>query len=599
MHRSSESTPAGLAARAEILRRNLSLVRAECDVAASTLAEARRYADLLKNVAGVERGRENLDDECRPCESANGFTVAGMPDESEKQLWELLNNTEALLYRFDIRSGSFPFCNRAAREFPALSGDVPSINTPCTGTHNEKIIDIITKDIHPEDVEDIRRLVQTALSKKSCSKFIERLNYRRENKGHDYRWLNEVMTFIPGPSGTVSTLVGSAIDVTSSKEAQAALKDNERLYRTLIELCTDMIWTIGFDEKYEFASPAAFDMTGYTPDELYLLTPEQLMLPESLGKFRERSRDIFAKEAAFPGSSEPQTLELQFQRKDGSLIWGELIFSAYRDDAGRLLGICGATRDVTERRMMKEELKNAHRELENRVRERTEELGFINKQLKAEMERRMQIEHFMLHFPEQKRAAIGKELNDGLCQDMAGIMCLCDAVRENLVKQDEVVVEEITGIRELLSDAVKQARSMAKGLNPLHADPQGLRSSLEALSDKTSSLFNVDCIFTCSSKCGIDDPEQALNFYRIAQEAIHNAIRHGNARNIRILLKTDSRRIHLTVANDGCSRSAGSKNPQGMGLKIMEYRMHAMKGTLKLLDRRDGGMIVACTAPKR
>ncbi|HNW34176.1 MAG TPA: histidine kinase, partial [Candidatus Ozemobacteraceae bacterium] len=276
-----------------------------------------------------------------------------------------------------------------------------------------------------------------------------------------------------------------------------------------------------------------------------------------------------------------------------------LVFSVYRDDERRLMGICGATRDITERRRVQEELNLAHRELEERVRERTAELEVINRQLKDEMDRRMQIERFMLHFPEQKRAEIGKELNDGLCQDLAGIMCLCDVVRENLVGQDEIAVEEVTGIQDFLSDAVKQARAMAKGLNPLLADPQGLRSSLEILSKQTSSLFNVDCMFDCSSKSGIDDPEQALNFYRIAQEAIHNSIRHGNARNIRILLKADSRHVRLTVTDDGCGRTAGSKNPQGMGLKIMEYRMRAMKGTLRLHGRRGGGMIVDCTAPKR
>ncbi|HQG28311.1 MAG TPA: ATP-binding protein, partial [Candidatus Ozemobacteraceae bacterium] len=194
---------------------------------------------------------------------------------------------------------------------------------------------------------------------------------------------------------------------------------------------------------------------------------------------------------------------------------------------------------------------------------------------------------------------IGRELNEGLCQELVGMMCLCEVVRENLQGRDAVANEDIASILDLLADAVRQARGMAKGLNPLLADPRSLDCSLGLLAEKTSELFNVRCRFSSSSEIGIGNPDQALNLYRIAQEAVHNAIRHGKARNIEIELGGDDEYVRLSVADDGIGRGGTPVNPKGMGLKIMAYRMQAMSGTLRVIDRAEGGVLIDCSAPRR
>lgn len=561
MRRSTESTSAELA-----------LVRAEADAAASTLAEARKCENLLKEVAGID------------------IRAAGKTDERAKQFREMLDHTQVLCLHFDLRNRNY-FYSRAAREFRHYQGDPAESN----------VVDIISSGIHAEDRDRVRRTLQAAMSRVSQEKFSEILEYRRLCRRTEYRWLYEKFTFIPDQFGNISTLVSSAVDITPQKEALAALRENESRYRTLTELCQDVFWIVGLDYKTVFVSSSTVKLLGYTPDELRRMPLDAFMLQESAEKTIAVATEYFAKEAESAGPSMPVRFEACYRRKDGTTFWGEVTFTAYRDDAERFLGICGTTRDITERRMVQEELEQTHRELEERVRDRTKELRSINRKLKSEMERRKRIEQFMLHYPEQKRAAIGKELNDGLCREIAGIMCLCEGVRENLLGQDEIAVKELSDIRDLLADAVKQAREIANGLNPLIADPMALVSSLKALAEKTTSLFRVRCVFTCNSpsECGIDNSSQALGFYRIAQEAVHNAIRHGNARNIEILLRTDSGNMQLTVSDDGCGRAGKTENPKGMGLKIMAYRMQAMEGTLRLLDRPEGGMIVDCSAPKR
>ncbi|OQA06068.1 MAG: Sensor histidine kinase LiaS [bacterium ADurb.Bin374] len=366
----------------------------------------------------------------------------------------------------------------------------------------------------------------------------------------------------------------------------------------MIELSTDIIWILNLDFRLIYTSTACFGMLGYTPEEMYHLTPGETLVPDSFNQLRAAIREYLAREPLGHDAADPVRCELTFRKKDGGLVRGELVFTAYRDDAGHLLGICGATRNITERRAVEEEMKRTQRELERRIADRSEKLSYINTLLNTEMERRKQMEFFMLHNPERDRALIGRELNEGLCQELVGMMCLCEVVRENLQGRDAVANEDITSILELLADAVRQARAMAKGLNPLLADPRSLECSLGLLAEKTSELFNVRCAFTSSNVVDIDNPDQALSLYRIAQEAVHNAVRHGKARNIEITLNGDDGNLRLTVTDDGRGRADEPENQKGMGLKIMSYRTQAMSGILRIIDRPEGGVTVDCSAPK-
>jgi len=517
------------------------------------------------------------------------LTKIGELGKRARQFRELLDNAAVLFYRFDLKHGSFRYSNRSAQQFPAFR-ERPEPGDP---------LGKLTCDIHPDDIGRIAPLIRKAMNPPVAAKSSITIEYRRRNDQGQYRWLYEKLTFLSDETNTVSSIIGSAADITPLKDVQDAIRESERRYRMMIELSTDIIWILDLDFRLVYTSPACFKMLGYTTEEMFRLAPGSTLAPESFRQLRAAIREYLEREPASHGFDDTVRCELTFRRKDGALVRGELVFTGYRDDSGRLLGICGATRDITERKSVEEEMKRTQRELERRIADRSEKLSYINTLLNIEMERRKQMEHFMLHHPERDRALIGRELNEGLCQELVGMMCLCEVVRENLQGRDAVANEDIASILDLLADAVRQARGMAKGLNPLLADPRSLDCSLGLLAEKTSELFNVRCRFSSSSEIGIGNPDQALNLYRIAQEAVHNAIRHGKARNIEIELGGDDEYVRLSVADDGIGRGGTPVNPKGMGLKIMAYRMQAMSGTLRVIDRAEGGVLIDCSAPRR
>lgn len=650
MPRKTDATRDDLAARLESLRRQISTVREECGSAATALETLNMHAGLLASRGGIDvfrlkhgeeagfesTARGNIGDVHRAIstltreastfqtdvrcgeageipktvridgavtsraeegtpdtvvgiryEITDKLTKIGKLGERARQLRDLLDNATVLFYRFDLKHGSFRYSNRLAQQFPAFR------ERPEPGDSLEKL----TRDIHPDDIGRIAPLIRAAVHPPVSANASLTIEYRRRNDQGCYRWLYEKLTFLSDKAHTISAIIGSAADVTPLKEVQEAIRESERRYRMMIELSTDIIWILDLDFRLVYTSAACFTMLGYTTEEMYRLAPGSTLIPESFKRLKSVVREYLSL-GEQSGSAEPARCDLTFRRKDGALVRGEIVFTGYRDDSGRLLGFCGATRDITERRAVEEEMKRTKRELERRIADRSEKLSYINTQLNNEMERRKQMESFMLNNPERDRALIGRELNDGLCQELAGIMCLCEVVRENLQGRDAVANEDITSIQNLLTDAVRQARAMAKGLNPLLPDPRSLDCSLGLLAEKTSELFNVRCMFSSHNAVDLDNPDQALSLYRIAQEAVHNAIRHGKARNIEITLNGDDGNVRLSVTDDGIGRGQMPDNPKCMGLKIMAYRMQAMSGTLRIADRAEGGILIDCSVPK-
>jgi signal transduction histidine kinase len=163
---------------------------------------------------------------------------------------------------------------------------------------------------------------------------------------------------------------------------------------------------------------------------------------------------------------------------------------------------------------------------------------------------------------------------------------------------DEAV--DVTKIATLVNQATEQARGLARGLDPVDLETGTLMSALQELATSTETLFGIHCVFKCNKPIEIDNTEAAVHLYRIAQEALTNAIKHGKAKNIQIGL-TRSRNKHiLTIRNDGLDfpkefESRGT----GMGLQIMDHRVDIIGGSLDIRKAPEGGTIVTCTFPNK
>jgi signal transduction histidine kinase len=145
-----------------------------------------------------------------------------------------------------------------------------------------------------------------------------------------------------------------------------------------------------------------------------------------------------------------------------------------------------------------------------------------------------------------------------------------------------------------MRNATKQARALARGLSPVEIEPNGLMSALNNLAINATNLFRVHCSFECPQPVLLENRASATHLYRIAQEAIGNAVKHGRAKTIVIILKRVDGELILTVKDDGAGFSQDGRSMGGMGLRIMEYRADMIGAMLRIDSVKGGGTTVAC-----
>jgi signal transduction histidine kinase len=211
------------------------------------------------------------------------------------------------------------------------------------------------------------------------------------------------------------------------------------------------------------------------------------------------------------------------------------------------------------------------------------------------LERSQQLEQQIISISERERERIGRDLHDGVCQFLSGIGITADMLKRDLEREAHNRAKVAGEIAELLHDACAQTRDLARGLSPVDRDEGGLESALDELASSTSRLAGISCSFICSEPAQILDNAAAIHLFRIAQEALNNATKHGHAKAVVIALEATNDIISLRVSDDGIGfdpiRSAG----RGMGLNIMHYRARMIGGTLKIQPNSPSGTIVACT----
>jgi signal transduction histidine kinase len=214
----------------------------------------------------------------------------------------------------------------------------------------------------------------------------------------------------------------------------------------------------------------------------------------------------------------------------------------------------------------------------------------------ALLEHTQQLEHEIISISEREQRRIGQDLHDGLCQYLAGIGCAAASLRGDLEKLELTTEAALADeLATLLQDAVVQTRNLARGLVPLKMDEVGLASALEELTLSVTRLTGTQCVFESNAtKITLDD-SVAMHLYRIAQEAINNAMKHGKARRIVVSLGGKGKAATLRIADNGTGISETPGASRGMGLNIMKYRARLSGGELHITDQREGGTVVCCT----
>ena len=164
----------------------------------------------------------------------------------------------------------------------------------------------------------------------------------------------------------------------------------------------------------------------------------------------------------------------------------------------------------------------------------------------ALLEHSQRLEHEIVNISEAEQRRIGQDLHDGLCQYLAGLTCSASSLRDDLQKLDlRADANAADELVTLLQDAVVQTRDLARELVPAHVSRLGLVLALESLTQSVTRLHGVNCRFRSHASSANWDEDTAMHLYRIAQEAINNATRHGKAGNIFLFLNAGGRSLQL------------------------------------------------------
>ncbi|MDD5243643.1 MAG: histidine kinase [Syntrophorhabdaceae bacterium] len=212
---------------------------------------------------------------------------------------------------------------------------------------------------------------------------------------------------------------------------------------------------------------------------------------------------------------------------------------------------------------------------------------------------RRHLEKQVLEISEWEQQRIGQDLHDSLCQQLAGIAFLGKVLEQKMDAQSYGEARDAAEIVSLIDDAITQTKGLARGLYPVRLEATGLMAALTELSHTVQKFFGINCSFSYDRPVLIHDNIMAIHLYRIAQEAVNNAIKHGKANNIRITFTNENGATVLMIKNDGvCSRRM-LKNNTGMGISIMRHRANMIGASLEIKSNPAGGTVVACSFQSR
>jgi PAS domain S-box-containing protein len=444
------------------------------------------------------------------------------------------------------------------------------------------------REVVPDLADRLEPLMRKVIETGEPVRNVEISGTTEASPGTERYWLESYHP-LRGASGDVIGINGVVQEVTSMRLAEEAVRRSERELNDLFENASQGIEWVGANGTILRANRAGLRMLGYSAAEYvgrnvreFHASPEVAALVAGRIARGERLEE-------FPAL---------LRAKDGTLRDVVIDSSAYREIGGAPRAQL-FIRDVTDRKQAEAELAAWHHELERRVEERTAELALAQRRLQAEADARKRLEAEVAAAVESEQLRLGQELHEGLGQELTGIAYLMAALHRALRGASSTQAMEAMRLEEMITRSIERTRSLAKAFYPVEMERLGLLAALEEISYNTRTSFGVDCIVHLqegSLAADLRGPV-AIQLFRIAQEAVLNAVKHGNARRIDVDVTSDDGTIVMTLEDDGTGLPASIETIEGTGLRLMRYRAGIVGGALEVTSSSSGGALVRCWAP--
>ena len=304
----------------------------------------------------------------------------------------------------------------------------------------------------------------------------------------------------------------------------------------------------------------------------------KIVHPEDRARFAAALKKAVDQRASFDE-------EFRVERSDGAVRWMRVRGGVCLGPRGVPRRVMGSIHDKTER-------KYAFDALEERVRDRTRALVDSNDRLRREIGIKTDLQRQMMEISEKEQRRIGQDLHDSLSQQLGGILFMGQALVERMKARGLDEAADLEKLVAHLQNALTHTRDLARGLYPTRAKG-GLLAALNELACSVGDLFKVR--ITVESEPGLNSTDEAVTFhgYRIVQEAVNNALRHGQASRVAVRLERRKGAVVLTVADNGTGFPE-KPNRKGMGLNIMEYRAASIGASFRVERGRTRGAVVKC-----
>lgn len=452
---------------------------------------------------------------------------------SEDKYRQLVENADCIILRMD-KDGKITFFNEFAQKFFGYT-EREILGKKVTGTI-ASLKDRSGRN-SKESIRDIKRHPEHYTT------------YESENICKDGRrvWIVWVNKAIHDDRGTFAEILCIGHDITERKRMEnklqllAAAMHNSNDAITVQDLDGNILsWNLGAERIYGFSEAEALKM------HLSRIIPDH------------KQEEMAALAARVRQGETIELYETQRLTKNNRIVDISLTATLLRDEKGKPFALTTTERDITERRLLEKEI---------------------------------------LDISEREREMIGQEMHDGMGQILTGIAFKSKGLALKLKGESSEEKKDALLISKLANEAIAQMRDLAKMLYPIDIETGGLVAALKTLAAKAKETLGVTCRFQCDPTVSVKNMVEAKQIYRIVQEAITNAIKHGKAKMVRITLRVTRKGTVLSIHNDGLDFPKLPSKNQGMGLKIMKYRTDLLGGSLTIRKGDRGGTVVLCVFP--